>query len=659
MSSRGLGLLALAAAFAWTLVRPLLYGAPPDEPLRFGLFLLAYVIGPGWILYRPLRAPDEDDLAALGMAWTIGWIAQTLAFLLLRVADATAWFPLYPLLVLPLLRRARPRAAVPGPSLPHLALLLAILLVAIERTPLFPATGWWREHSHDLLFHAGNAAELRDHWPMRDPRAAALPLNYHFFAYALPAGASAVMGLPVASLLLRVGAATLPLLLVLQVYNAGRAFGGRAAAGLIAAGIVALAVDLGAGVQVLSPERAHAFRFDGTLDVGIWRSLTTVSGLVLFTSLAIVLRRWLASGRTLPAREALLAALLAFAASGTKGSVMPVVVASLGAFAVFRRKALLPLVVCALAAAPMSLYLALGEHAWAASIFSLAPGETMRASGFYVAAAKIVDAPWLLALPWIVGHLGLAGAIFLLRRPLGASPLRAEEIWLALVLLVGLALALLLDSTGRSQLFFLHNGQLGLAILAGSALASIDSLRKRAIAASLALVFFAVPTLAGGLADLGRNLLRDVASLPPEPPLARAYAEGLAWIRDRAPKDAVLVVRHPSIVISCFGERRTFLETVRFSPEAFARRGSDAPGVPHAELGALRDRLFAGASDADWTELLGRLSTAGPIYVVVDDVRSESAPDGSRYRFGPAPTDAPPWIGAALQFSNEAIRIWR
>ncbi len=659
--------------------------ASTAEVLAYGLFLAAYVVLPGWLAYRLLGAPDDDWLMALGMGWMLGHVIQLGSYLALKCVGASGLYAYFPIVLLPLaalgLGRARPSAQRAPPRPGHVVLLFGILALAVGRTPILPY--WWLAGWPDFLFHVGNAAELKHHWPLSDPRLAGEALNYHFFSYAFPAGASQVTGIPVAALMQRLAASALPVLLGLQVFNAGRAYGRSAAAGLLGAALVVLHADVAATLLPLLGLGKFSGGFNSYLDVGIYGSLSTALGLASFASLAIALRRWLTGARPDP-RSLGLAAALAAAASGVKGSVMPVVLAALGGLLAWtglvRRRpsgrALAATLLLGLAAAPMTLYLALGPGSYASGMFVIEPLQAMSSSAFYKEIAARLPAPdaWLTPLVaplWMLGYLGvgaLAG-LFLLWRE--RRRLDDAQRWLALVFAAGLAPSLLLTAPGHSQIFFLYNGQLALTVLGGAWLASQARPRtRRGVVLALALLVLALPMLGGAAWEIGARVERDWSFRPRAAVLEADYAEGLRWIRETTAPTDLFVTQHGFILVSAFGERRVFYETDYFTAAAHARR---APGNRYGsrtrkketEPFAGRERAFrrflSGPGLEDVRALRAFASDAGESYLVVDDVTTLVGIGWGHYRVQAPPRpdrfEANPLLLPV--FSNRALRIYR
>ena len=161
--------------------------------------------------------------------WAARWArgCSICGFFALRQLGLLSLFHAWPLVTLPLLVGARLRAPVPADDTPAtsgwaLVALSVCVGTLLAGTPHAAPSRWWHDISNDDLFHTANAAEVRRPPPLQDPRVAGLPLNYHTFSYALPAGLRLVAGVSVghASNLLLAGVG--PALLVLLLHTVAR-----------------------------------------------------------------------------------------------------------------------------------------------------------------------------------------------------------------------------------------------------------------------------------------------------------------------------------------------------------------------------------------------------------------------------------------------------
>jgi hypothetical protein len=688
---------ALALAFG---LRPLVYGAVPAEIALHLVFLAGWIVLPGWLVVRAWRFARGDWLAELALGWTIGQALHALVFFALRtrgLTELSVFEPLVPLAFAALgWKRARvdgERARVVDPGAPwstfELGVLFALCLVAIERTTLFSAVTWWKEFDRDLFFHAGNAAEFANRWPMCDPRNAASGFNYHVYAYAPAAAARELFGIPTTETMLRLGASAVPVLLVLMLATAGRAFGGSARAGLVAAALVALASDAGYQLARVFGSAASALNVNSFLGFGVYNSPSTVLGLVYATALALVLKRWFDEGehggpKSGPsAARTLLLALFGFAAAGAKGSVMPVVLAGLGlVFLVLlvhkrpgAKRAFLAALVLALAAALPTFALTQGEASYGSAMFRFAPLDTVRSSGLFAALAKRLghtsaDAPsalgWL-ALPlWTIFYFALAGAGALAwylreRRTAGAA-----ELYLACAALSATVVALALGAPGYSQLFFLYTGQLGLVLLAAKAFT--QGLVPHAWRVPIAIVF-GLPFLASAMVAIAGEVRRDLAQRDPLP-LSNEYRAGLVWIREHTPHESIVVAGHNEMLESVHAERASFHETELYAPTTHARGWKRGPvgwvwesdyDTAFPGRKSTRDSFFTHPSADNIAALRAQLGRDVPLYAIFDKLTTRYGGElGSWFEIapvGPAPEFAPGLM--TLEFENAALRVYR
>ncbi|MCY2960486.1 MAG: hypothetical protein NTY35_10010 [Planctomycetota bacterium] len=674
----------LLLVLAFLAVPPLVLGAEPRTSMQAGAFFAVQVLGPGWILASLLVPMRSDRVERLSLALVLGLAAQALAFLGAKIAGLDRAIVAYPLAYLPLvpavLRAERARIDT-GMRLgkPAGAALLFVLVLCVARTPFLTPDQWWARQDADLLFHLGNAAEFARQWPMQDPRVADTPLVYHILSYSLPASAHALLGTPVAELASLHYAGVGPLVLGLATFAAARALGGNAWAGVVAAGLVVTHTDLMSGLRDAFGVEIPGLLFQNHFDAGVFHSPTTRAGLAALAALVVLGIAWF-RGEGPRWKLAIAIGLVAAFASGSKGSVLPIVVAGLG-FAILvetlrsRRipvEALGFLAVVLLGGAPFTLWLVGAESSYAGSMFRVAPMMAMRIAGPFVSCANALGygallAPWWLvavcAPLWWILHAGaaLVGACAGLGRR--APALDLVSTWLFGTAIAGIAAASILAAAGLSELFFAYNGHLALTILAGVAVVrAVHAHRRLALAAFLV---FALPLSALGLARTLASL-RETASAEPE--LARGYRAGLDWIREESPPDAVFVTSGAWTNVSAFGERRAFVESERFTPAWHAARWQSVNGrwvrlrpaesEPSARL-ATREALQAEVT----RENVARARTwvpSAPLYLVSDRLAG-TADAGGGCAVGPVPDQARLRENPLLEpvFGNASLAIYR
>ncbi len=341
LGARALPAFAFALAFAVLIARSIAHGATVFEHVAYAAGIGGLVVLPGWALVRLVGARREDRWSALGLAGVTGVALLAVVFPVLQAFGLGVGVALLPVAAIAVLatRRRAPEPAVlhrgaTRPSFEALAALGLLATVVVLRSPLHSVESWLGPIDQDLWFHAGNAGALARGFPLENPRIAGEPLEYHFASYAPFAALRVVTGIPIETLYLRLAASTLPLLLLLQVFNAARAITGRPWAGVLAAAIVVLHVDPAHALVAFAQEllAREGFAWIGDLDAhaflhfGVFRSPTTCLGLAAFATIAELLHRWFERGER---RELVLLALAGLVASAAKGSIVPVVLAGL------------------------------------------------------------------------------------------------------------------------------------------------------------------------------------------------------------------------------------------------------------------------------------------------------------------------------------------
>jgi len=628
------------------LVRPLAHGVSLATALVFWATALGQVIVPGVLLVRGARLttlPDHGLL--LGQGASLGLALQGLALLAGRALGAP-WLPTAAALAaaavgLWLLRRAPDgsRAAAPGTSV----LAAGVALLAAVLQPLASARDPG-EVPLDLLFHAGNAAELRHRWPLEDPRAAGIPLAYHLLAYALPVEASDRAGAAVADPLLALAPLLWVTLLALQTANAGRLLFGSATAGAIGAALLVLHTDPGRFLGL--PPGA----FNSHLATGVYGSPTTVVGLILLAALVIAIDGWLAEGRLVVLASV---TLLALAASAAKTTVLPAVWAGLGVLVVRAllargrlelRQASLALAATAAMGVPLTLWQTGGQEGYT-GIVRLAPASVFTTSAFADALARLAGAaslPGWLAVPgfalWLLGYLGLAGAAAALWLGKRREPLGALQAFSLGAIAACLALGLALDVPGLSQLFLIYDAQLLLCLFAGAGLVLWWPQRPLRAGAAMAIGLAALLTVPylGQLARGVPGALSEDWSAASRTPSAieRDYAAGLDWLRAHASRGAVVFADNPSLLLSALGEVRLFYENGVYT----ARAWRVAPGAePWPERAALQQRLLRRPDAGVLDEARHAIGPGPRLLVVADAVQSRIDAGIVRAALGPVP----------------------
>jgi hypothetical protein len=662
-------LLAVALGCA-LLLRPIAHGVSVLTVVAFWATTLGLVVAPGVLLCIGGRlCPRGDRWLVVGQGATLGIALHGIAFLAGRwlgvpgasvavaIVASAAGIGL-------MVRRRADVDSEPLPARPAAAATLAVALAGCILQPVNGVGALGEPVPFDMLFHAGNAAELRHRWPLEDPRAAGVPLHYHFLGYALPIDAADLVDAPVADTLLGLAPLFWVALLALQTCNAARTLCNDGRAGALAAAVVLLHADPGrivAGVNA----------FNSNFAAGVYGSPTTIAGLTLLAGLTIFVDRWLESGSR---RQLAAIGLLSLAASATKTTVVPVVVAAaalmaaraLGAGRLGHALRWAAVAVLGLAGGlPLTSWQAGGETGYS-GLVAVRPLSVFLDSPFAAAVSRLWGRAAVAGPPavvtfavWLVGYFALGGigaAVWLARR----ERLRETQAWALSVAAVGLLLALLLDVPGLSQLFLLYNGQLLLALFAGAAIARSAAALARPTRASLAVAavlgLAAVPSL-DNLRLLPSMLDTDRRAADHRPSAAeRDYVRALAWLRGSEVRDAVVFARNGSTLLSAYGEVRLYYENGTYTTRAW----HVAPSAePWPERVSIRDRLLLTGDPAALAAAHEAIGRGKRLVLVVDNVswRVESG-----WVFT-VPRPVPPLRFFApdrftLRFANGALQVY-
>lgn len=666
----------LAATLA---VRPVAYGIAAGGVAVFWAFVLLAVGLPGVALCWAAGLYRKDAALLLGQGLTLGLALQGMLFLASRALGVEGLAHALPFLALGVAAAlARQRKRVDGPvGLPQGALgLLLVVLVGCLLQPLVSVRLLGAPLPVDLLYHAGNAAEVSHRWPLEDPRVAGLPLNYPVLAYAIPVAAARLSGLPVADALYGLSSLFWIGLLALQAHNAGRVLLRDPWVATLGTLVVLLHEDVGAAIGL---GRAA---FSSNLSTALYGSPTTVCGLILFAGIAIAVVE-LSAGPPLERRAGFsFLFACALAASLTKATVVPPAVGGcllVAAWATWKhrtesaRVALLCAVLLAVAAAPFTLRLGTGANSYG-GILRWDPGAVVRHSPFGLWTTRVLGVAesvstaepsplWLVATitpVWLLGYLGLGGvgaAAFLFPR---RDPLTEAHVLTLGTVAVGALPALLLDGHGLSQLFFLYNGQLLLGLLAGGGLVRVLRRRPPPPGLLIALGLSALPSLD----KAGRFLLAlpghdyAVATRAPDE-VAESYAAGLAWLRGHATRDAVVFADNPSLLLSAFGEVRMYYETGLYTPRGWEERWKGST-EPFPERAAFQDGLLRHAGPEVVTAAHRLFPPPAAVLVVADSVQSRIEAGFLQVSIGTVPArPLLPQRWFHVVFANRALHVYQ
>ncbi len=484
-----------AAVIAGLLALEIGWGANAGSALLFALYELAFVVLPGWLVYRLLSSRPGAAIRQLALGWALGTALEVFAFMATAALDARILFSFYPLVVVavaaPMLARRRRRPTAPGGEpLGRRAAwtlaavcLAAMALVALSFFTVLPLPGGGtRAYFRDYTFHLGLAAEALHHWPIQDPNVIGEPFPYHYFAHIHMAAATQITGIDLPLVYFRLFPLPVVVLSVLLFVTAGRAFSRSAWVGLAAAGLTFFVADLQLQTTASFPPFFGVFIRLSSL------SPSALFGLPVFLALVIVVGEAVASRERLSPGDWAVVAILAAAATNSKVVILPLLLGALGLFAAGRALAARSwprreigagaILLVALLITYMSQYRGhssgLGASAFGTtgempavvslkqyfgSLLSLSTGSALLVGAGAVVGLAGLMGPQLAGLAWTAR----------LRRRYAIAP---AAWWLAAVLAAAILIVLFADSSNGAQLYFLIYG------LAAGWLLAADGLRR-------------------------------------------------------------------------------------------------------------------------------------------------------------------------------------
>ncbi|GAB3806132.1 hypothetical protein [Micromonospora zhanjiangensis] len=449
------------------------------------------VLLPGTLVYRALRGRPHSLVDDLTMGAVVGLALEIVAYVGFSVADLRTVLPAWPLLVVvpfaavPRLRRHwLPTGYRPAPpgwswSVVTIALfLLGYLTVAFLGAHRPVPTDGPQAYFGDEPFTLALAGEAKHHFPLHEPSVAGEPLAYHWFSFAHLAVGSTIGGIDLPVVVFRLALPTLCVLAVVLLATVGWRISGRPWVGVVAAALT-YAVGEVAGNSV-----AHT-PLGGITAFVVWASQSVIYGAVITIALLfVVVDRLRDPAEGSPGRGGWwLLALLTFAASGAKSSVLPVLLAGVGVVClvqvVRRRWARTPWIVAAVLLAGQVFALAVWYR------FE-SQGLVVRPLGIFTQYANLAgDWPWWLRAGVFVAAFGahlicvfprLAGIPVLAR--LRSGDWGVTEWFMLGGLLGGVVLTWSLWHPGWGQYYFLRSAWPFGAILSAMGLVALIDRRR-------------------------------------------------------------------------------------------------------------------------------------------------------------------------------------
>ncbi len=619
-------------------VQSSIFGSPTSETIGFWVGALFYCFLPGLLIYLWL-APQENNWAMmLGMGWLCGMLLQIVILLPLSALGSVELFRLLPtslplLLFMVYLKRGRVQN-VYGPPLLYVAGLLLLIALVTASSLYFSPRVLFQEARvvhHDIVFHAGNIADVMYRWPLSDPRIAGEPQNYHFFSYFVPIGLALPTDMPLTNLLMRHLPGLGAWVLALQLFNAGWVASKRVHGGLIAGFMILFHTDVGWAItRTLNLE--NSVQSGSTLAESGYGSISTLFGSIFIAAFLLYAYRWLSFDQS-TYTDHLMLVFLAAVCAGTKSSLMPAILVGLIAVIGWRfllqrqlSRRLRNLLALTLPVSTIVLIAVVSGEGGFTSYLTIKPGAALVRTPLYNTitggGSSILGLAFSLPL-WVLAYLGLGSIGTLIYTVLNWRDLDDFALWTWFSLLAGLTVALTFDFFADER-FFIDGPQVMMALLTAAAIGQLGqlSVRKR-FAVGLLLVLFALPIglyiiqrMRSGLSNSAYTY--RILNQPIEPAVDD-YLLGLNWMRTNLPSDALLMTDHAEIFLSAYAERETYYETYRVGPlnNALAQQGFEGEYYP--EKAALRSTFYT--PGVDLTAAIDELTEFNrPTYVIVDNV---------------------------------------
>lgn len=593
----------------------------------------AFILLPGYAAYRLLFTENARLSRQLTFAWGLGYVIEVLLFALTAAVNARRLFlalPVLAMLCLAITRRttrrpiANTREAVPPGIAWAFAAISSLSLVYVWLTyfldnPLpgtVPVVSYYVDTVHDLAL----AAEALHHWPMMDPHVHGEAFGYYLFPFMHMAAISQVTGLELPVVVFRLFIVPVFIALSVQTYYLGTVAGrGSRLAGVLCSACVLLAGELDLSTSDMYP-------FGNIFFIGLLYSPTFLLGLIVF--IPVVASVTNLDDEPSRARSTIALSLLLVGCAGTKGQVVPMLLAAL---------------LCLLAWVALrerrihrrALWLSLVTGTLLAGVYAVA-GQRTNLIAFHPLARspRATNLPG--PLPWVLGFAGLVGVrIVGLTGSLRSIWRGASDTttWFLILSAAGIVPAYLFDMAS-GEFYFLSFSYVVLSAMTGAVLAAAWRSRHTR-AGALTLAAGAVLGLAG-LCDLPldyadrlhRYLAGEAVYATTNQNLTRGLWNGLVWAREHLPNDAVLAVNNQTLsasgdwryfYYSAFAERHTFLGGWMYSDRTHAVGYGEADrGTVHPfpDRLALNNEVFSTGRAAAIASLRGR----GVTHLLVDKV---------------------------------------
>ena len=455
----------------------ILSGVSAGDIAKFVGYEIGFVLLPGGALLWALRGRRHGSLVTIALGWPLGQTLEILAFSATAALGARTLFALYPIVViipcgLVVWRRANvpPHDTAGEPMSNRVmwtaagALAIGVVYLALAFLPQVPLPSTSHSVSYyvDFPFFIGNIAEVRNHWPATSAGLSGVPLHYEWFVFDHMAAINQVTGISIPTIGFRLNVFPTILVFGCQLFVVGRFLGRAAWTGALAIVVAFLlgALDLTADLNQASP-------FFDQFNFHLWASWTFPFGLTFFMALLYLIAERLPEaawrGHGALGSWAVIA-LIMVGASGAKATILPVVIAGLGLYALCELVLRRAVPVTALAA------LALGAAVFAVTFLIVygrgIPGTTIEPFAALSNAAPMIAASnisshtahaFAVPIAYVASLAGimlpLAGGLYLLT-PQHRAEIRRLRFCLC-VFAAGAVIANVVHQVGFSELYFL------------------------------------------------------------------------------------------------------------------------------------------------------------------------------------------------------------
>jgi hypothetical protein len=310
--------------------------------LRYAGYFAVFVFLPGVVVLQAVTGRPISLTTALALGIPTGFAVEIATFLAASAAGCKQELVLVPVVwvaaaaflrwrhgqwPLRVFLGARHAGVALGMAIVFLITVISAISQMFAESPM--VAGWpQRPIFHDWVYLVSRAAAIKQHWPVEDPSLAGSTLQYHYFLMVHAASASWLTHVEITLILLRLVIVVLGAVLVAQAFALGRLLSRRAWGGVIAAWLTVATTELSTSAHFQQSQ------FLGLFVRWLYVSPTFFFGMVFFGALLLAVAH--CGGGGLRWKQVAWIALLTAAATGAKGTVVPVLLLAMGGWFVWR-----------------------------------------------------------------------------------------------------------------------------------------------------------------------------------------------------------------------------------------------------------------------------------------------------------------------------------